>query len=130
MVLDTSAVLSVLFNEPEAEAIEAAIEADSVRLMSAASALEAAIVVEARYGEPGGRELDLLLHKTLTDLVSFDIAQVELARLAFRRYGKGRHPASLNFGDCFSYALSQRSGEPLLFTGDDFSRTDIAVAQT
>ena len=130
MVLDTSAVLSVLFDAPEAEAIEAAIEADSVRLMSAASALEAAIVVEARYGEPGGRELDLLLHKAKIDLVSFDIAQVELARQAYRRFGKGRHPAGLNFGDCFAYALSQRSGEPLLFTSDDFSRTDIAVVQT
>jgi len=129
MVLDTSAVLAILFNEPEAAAIETAIEADSVRLMSTASALEAAIVVEARYGEPGGRELDLLMHKAKIDLVSFDIAQVELARLAYRRFGKARHPAGLNFGDCFAYALSQRSGEPLLFTGDDFSRTDIAVAK-
>jgi len=128
MVLDTSAVLAILFDEPAAAAIETAIEADSVRLMSAASALEAAIVVEARYGEPGGRELDLLLHKAKIDLVSFDIAQFELARLAYRRFGKGRHPAGLNFGDCFAYALSQRSGEPLLFTGDDFSRTDIAGA--
>ena len=129
MVLDTSAVLAILFNEPEAAAIETAIEGDSVRLMSAASALEAAIVVEARYGEPGGRELDLLLHKARIDLVSFDSAQVELARHAYRRFGKGRHPAGLNFGDCFAYALSRRSGEPLLFTGDDFSRTDIAIAR-
>ncbi len=128
MVLDTSAVLAILFDEPAAAAIETAIEADSVRLMSAASALEAAIVVEARYGEPGGRELDLLLHKAKIDLVSFDIAQFELARLAHRRFGKGRHPASLNSGDCFASALSQRSGAPLLFTGDDFSRTDIARA--
>ena len=128
MVLDTSAVLAILFNEPEAAAMEAAIEADSVRLMSAASAFEAAIVVEVRYGEPGGRELDLLLHKAKVDLVSFDLAQIDLARLAYRRFGEGRHPASLNFGDCFAYALSRRSGEPLLFTGKDFSKTDIARA--
>jgi len=87
-------------------------------------------VGEARYGEPGGRELDLLLHKAKIDLVSFDIAQFELARLAYRRFGRGRHPAGLNFGDFFAYALSRRSGEPLLFTGDDFSRTDVAGAQT
>jgi len=126
MVLDTSAVLAILFNEPEATAVEAAIEADPVRLMSAVSALEAAIVVESRYGEPGGRELDLLLHRARIDMVSFDAAQIELARRAYRRFGKGRHPAGLNFGDCFAYALSQRSGEPLLFTGDDFARTDVA----
>jgi ribonuclease VapC len=127
MVLDTSAVLAVLFDEAEADKIEAAIEADPIRLMSTASALEVAIVVEARYGEPGGRELDLLLHRAGIDLVSFDLAQVELARRAYRRFGKGKHPAGLNFGDCFAYALSRRSGEPLLFTGGDFARTDVAI---
>jgi len=87
--------------------------------------LEAAIVVEARFGEAGGRELDILLHKAGIELVAFDAEQMELARHAYRRFGKGRHEASLNFGDCFAYALSRRSSEPLLFVGDDFGKTDI-----
>lgn len=127
MVIDTSAVLAILLNEPTAPAIEAAIEKDPVRLMAAPSALEAAIVVEARYGEAGGRELDLLLHKAGIELVPFDAEQTELARHAYRRFGKGRHAAALNFGDCFAYALSRRSAEPLLFVGNDFAQTDIAA---
>ncbi len=129
MVLDTSAVLAVLFDEPAAPSIEAAIEADAIRLMAAPSALEAAVVVEVRYGEAGGRELDLLLHKAGVEIVAFDREQMELARHAYRRFGKGRHQAALNFGDCFAYALSQRSGEPLLFVGDDFGKTDIVVVE-
>ncbi len=127
MVLDTSAVLAVMFDEPAAPSIEAAIENDPIRLMAAPSALEAAIVVEVRYGEAGGRELDLLMHKAGIELVPFDGKQMELARHAFRHFGKGRHAAGLNFGDCFAYALSRHSGEPLLFVGDDFSETDISV---
>jgi len=130
MVLDTSAVLAILFDEPEAEAIEAAIEEAPMRLMAAPSLLEAAIVAEARFGEPGGRELDLLVHKAKVDVVPFDADLAELARRAWRRYGKGRHPAGLNFGDCFAYALSRASGEALLFTGDDFARTDIVAAMS
>lgn len=125
MVIDTSAVLAILQNEPVAPALEAAIEEDPVRLMAAPSALEAAIVIEARYGESGGRELDLLLHKAGVELVSFDGDQMELARRAYRRFGKGHHEAGLNFGDCFSYALARRTGEALLYVGDDFGRTDI-----
>ena len=127
MVLDTSAVLAILFDESEAPSIEAAIENDPIRLMAAPSALEAAIVVEVRYGEAGGRELDLLFHKAGIELVAFDAEQMEIARHAYRRFGKGRHEAALNFGDCFAYALSRRSGEPLLFVGDDFDKTDVAV---
>jgi len=89
-------------------------ESDTTRLPSAASVLETSIVVEARYGEPGARELDLLLYKASIEIVSVTHDQVELARQVYRRYGKGRHPAGLNFGDCFSYALSKHSGEPLL----------------
>jgi ribonuclease VapC len=125
MVLDTSAILAILLNEPEIEAFSAAIEQDSVRLLSAASLVEAAMVVESRYGEKGGRELDLLLQTVGVEIVSLDTLQADMARHAFRTFGKGRHAAALNFGDCFSYALSQVSGEPLLFKGDDFSRTDI-----
>jgi ribonuclease VapC len=126
MVIDTSALLAVLFGEPEGEAFAGAIEADPKRLVSAVSALEAAIVVEARKGPAGGRELDLLLHRARVDIVAFGEAQVEIARDAWRRFGKGNHPASLNFGDCFSYALSKSSGEPLLFKGEDFSKTDVS----
>ena len=125
MVIDTTAVLALLLNEREADDIEIALDADPVRLMSAASALEAAIVIEARLGPAGGREFDLLVHKTAIEIVSVTSDQVEAARAAWRRFGRGRHEATLNFGDCFSYALAVTSGEPLLFTGDDFSKTDI-----
>ena len=125
MVLDTSALVAILLNEPESPVFRDAIEADAVRLLSAASLLETAIVIEARFGEPGGRELDLLVHKAAVQVVSVDVEQVENARHAFRNFGKGRHPAGLNYGDCFSYALSRVSGEPLLFKGEDFARTDV-----
>ena len=125
MVIDTSAILALLFNEPEADEIEIAIDEDPVRLMSAAAGLEAAIVVEARLGSAGGREFDLLLHKTRIDLVAVTREQMEVGRDAWRRFGRGHHEANLNFGDCFSYALAAVSGEPLLFKGDDFSKTDI-----
>lgn len=126
MVIDTSAVLAVLFDEPGAEAVEGAFENDPVRLISAATLLEAAIVVEARHGEPGGRELDLLLHRARVNTIPFDADQVDIAREAWRQYGKGRHPAGLNFGDCFALALAKQRGEPLLYVGDDFSRTGVA----
>ena len=129
MVIDTSALLAILFSEPEAASFAAAVEADPTRLMSSVSAFETAIVVEARKGPAGGRELDLALHQGQVDIVPFDRRQVETAREAYRRYGKGRHPAGLNFGDCCTYALAVTSGEPLLFKGSDFARTDIRQAQ-
>lgn len=125
MVLDTSAILAILFDEPERRTLTEAIEADPVRVISAASLLESALVVEARRGEPAGRELDLLLHRAGAETVSVTADHVEIARRAWRRYGKGRHPAGLSYGDCFSYALAKSCGEPLLFVGDDFARTDI-----
>lgn len=128
MVIDTSALVAMLRGEPEADALEAAVEADPVRMMSTASLLETAIVIESRLGEPGGRELDLWLHRAEVDLVPVDTEQAELARRAYRRYGKGRHPAGLNFGDCFSYALAVVGAEPLLFKGNDFALTDVAAA--
>jgi ribonuclease VapC len=127
MVIDTSALVAMLNDEPDAERFEAAVEADHVRLMSTASYLETAIVVETRFGEPGGRELDLWLHRAGVDLVGVDADQADAARAAYRLYGKGRHRAVLNYGDCFSYALAKVSGQPLLFKGDDFARTDIGV---
>jgi ribonuclease VapC len=118
----------MLTDEPEAARFETAVAADPVRLMSTASYLEAAIVIETRFGEPGGRELDLWLHRAGVDLVAVGVDQVEAARVAYRRFGKGRHRAGLNFGDCFAYALARASGQPLLFKGDDFTHTDIGVA--
>jgi ribonuclease VapC len=126
MVIDTSAVVAILFGEPEAEAFAEAIEQEAVRLISAASVLEAAIVVESELGDPGARELDLLLYKAGITIVPFSPEHLAAARHAFRVFGKGRHAAALNFGDCFSYALSKSTGEPLLFKGADFPRTDVA----
>ena len=114
MVIDTSALLAILFAEPEAEPFAAAIERDPTRLISSASALETAIVVETRKGPSGGRELDLALHQARIDIVPFDAGQVEAAREVYRRFGRGRHPAGLNLGDCCAYALAVASGEPLL----------------
>jgi ribonuclease VapC len=125
MVIDTSALLAILFKEPDCEQFMDALEADPVRLVSAVNTFETAIVVEARKREPGGREFDLLLHKTGTDVVPFSSEHFELARSAWRRFGKGNHPAALNFCDCCAYALSKASGEPLLFKGGDFPKTDV-----
>lgn len=126
MVIDTSALMAILLGEPEAKAIAAAIARDNNRMLSAFSFLEAGIVIEARKGESGGRELDLLLHHIQAEMISMNPEQAEIARKAWREYGKGRHPAALNIGDCCAYALAKVSGEPLLFKGEDFSKTDIA----
>lgn len=128
MVIDASAIAAIAFNEPEAAAFESRIADDPVRLISAATVLEAAMVIETRLGEAGGSELDLWLHKAGVDIVAVDAEQADLARRAWRRFGKGRHPAGLDYGDCFSYALAATTQEPLLFKGDDFSRTDIQPA--
>ena len=128
MVIDASALLAILLGEPEAERLATAIAADPTRLASAFTALEAGIVIEARKGDAGGRELDLLLHRSGVELVPLTASQHEIARHAWRRFGKGRHAAGLNIGDCCSFALARSSGEPLLFTGGDFAKTDIAAA--
>ncbi len=125
MVLDTSAILAILFDEPERRHFGELIEADGTRLISAATFLEAALVIETRRGEAAGRELDLFMHRAQISVVPVDAEQAEVARVAWRRYGKGRHAAGLNYGDCFSYALARVSGEPLLAKGDDFTQTDI-----
>ncbi len=125
MVLDTSAILAILFDEPERRHFNELIEADGTRLISAATFLEAALVIESRRGEAAGRELDLLMHRAQISVVPVDAEQAEVARVAWRRYGKGRHAPGLNYGDCFSYALARVSGEPLLAKGEDFAQTDI-----
>ena len=98
---------------------------DPVRLVSAASFLETSIVIEARHREAGALKLDSLIRKTKLEVVAVSAEQAEIARDAWRRFGKGRHPANLNFGDCFSYALAKDRGERLLFVGEDFSKTDL-----
>ena len=125
MVIDSSALIAILLKEAEALTFAEAIAADPRRLISAFSVLETSVVMETKKGEAGGRELDLLLHRAGIQTVSFDAEQAETARRAFRRFGKGRHAAGLNVGDCCSYALSQQSGQALLFKGDDFSKTDV-----
>src|ERR1700676_4226408 len=127
MVIDTSALAAVFFAEPERQTFLHAITAAGSRLLSAASMLETGIVLEARRGEAAGREFDLFVVRANLQIVSVDAEQAELARFAWRKYGKGRHPAALNFGDCFSYALAKSSGEPLLAKGTDFVATDIDV---
>ena len=128
MVIDTSAIIAILNLEPEATILTNAIASDSVRLRSMGTALELSIVVRARKQEAGIRELEFFLYKSAINLVSFDENQLKMARYAFEHYGKGRNPASLNFGDCFAYALSKTSGQPLLFKGNDFIQTDVVVA--
>ena len=129
MVIDTSALVAMLTDEPDAELFEARVADDPVRTMSTASYLETANVIESRFGDSGGRELDLWLHRASVSLVAVDADQAEVARAAYRQYGKGRHRAGLNYGDCFSYALAKVSGQLLLFKGDDFGHTDIVAAQ-
>jgi ribonuclease VapC len=129
MVVDSSALIAILLGEPEAEAFSQAIVSAPKRLVSAVSALEAAIVIHARKGRAGIRELDLLLDAARLTIVSLDTEQVYLARAAYEKFGKGHHPAALNFGDCCSYALACFAGEALLFKGNDFPRTDVAVAR-
>jgi ribonuclease VapC len=128
MVIDTSAIVAIALGEAEAADLERRIADDPIRLISAATVLETAIVIETKLGERGGAELDLWLHKANIDVVAVTAEHMDQARRAWRRYGKGRHPAALNFGDCFSYALALLTQEPLLFKGDDFSKTDIRVA--
>ncbi|SDX46701.1 type II toxin-antitoxin system VapC family toxin [Thiocapsa roseopersicina] len=128
MVIDPSALLAILQDEPERRAFNELIEAASQRRLSTASFVELSIVIEARRGAEGIRDLDLFLATAGTEFVAFDMAQARLAREGFRRFGKGRHPAGLNLGDCFSYALARALDEPLLFKGDDFPLTDVKLA--
>ncbi|MFL5255174.1 MAG: type II toxin-antitoxin system VapC family toxin [Rhodopila sp.] len=125
MVVDTSAIMAILFNEPERAAFRAAIENAPRRpLLSAMTLLEASIVAGGQRGEAMLAVLDALVDETM-EVVPLDEATVRVARDAFMRYGKGRHSAGLNFGDCASYALAKARGRPLLMKGNDFPQTDI-----
>ena len=125
MVIDTSAIVAILQNEPEQDAFIEAIESADICLISAASFIEASIVILTRYGMDGIHDFDLFMAKAGIEISSVDSDQANIARRAFRDFGRGRHPAELNFGDCFSYALAKSLGLPLLFKGNDFSKTDI-----
>lgn len=128
MVVDSSALLAVILGEPDAEGFREAIAGAAELKISTISVLEASLVLDARFGGGAVRELDLLLAAGGFQLVPFDAEQLRFARRAWRRFGRGNHPAALNMGDCASYALAKCAGEPLLFKGNDFARTDIAPA--
>jgi ribonuclease VapC len=128
MVLDSSAILAILLDEPERATFTRLVEEDQRRLVSAATLVEVSIVIESRKGEPGRQLLERFLDLTTAEIMPVTADHADLACDAFRRYGKGRHPAGLNFGDVFAYVLAKTAGEPLLFKGNDFTRTDIASA--
>ena len=128
MIVDTSAALAILLREPDAARFEEAIADAWPRRMSAVALLEATMVIEGRGGVGAGNDLDAFLARTRVELVPVTAEQADTARHAWRRFGKGNHPAALNFGDCFAYALAATTGEPLLFKGEDFALTDIEAA--
>jgi ribonuclease VapC len=126
MVIDTSALVAILLQEPEAEAMSRAIAGASTRRISAVNRLELSIVIESRKRDQGRADIEKLLAEAQIEIAAVTPDQAELAIEAYRNFGKGRHPAGLNIGDCFAYALAKATGEPLLFKGDDFRQTDIA----
>jgi ribonuclease VapC len=128
MVVDTSALAAILLGEADASAFAAAIEGATIRLMSAVTRVELSFVIEGKKGEAGRADLDRFLERADIEIVSVTPQHATLAVEAFRRFGKGRHRAGLNIGDCFSYALAVATGHPLLFKGDDFIHTDVRAA--
>jgi ribonuclease VapC len=128
MVIDTSALMAILLGEPDREEFISALERPGPKLLSAASWLEAAMVVESKKGPAGGRELELLLHRAQVDVVPMDAVIAEEARRIWRKFGKGNHPARLNYCDCCALGLAVVSGQPLLFKGDDFQRAGVENA--
>ena len=128
MIIDTSALIAVLFGEPDAEKFARAIIAADFRRVSAATFVEAAIVVEAQTKSTGSRQFDAFVRRAGITIEPLTEEQAHIARQAFIDFGKGRHRAALNFGDCFSYALSKATGEALLFKGEDFKRTGVTSA--
>lgn len=125
MVIDSSALIAILLGEPETRDFSIAIERDATRLVSAPSVLECHMRLHTIKGPAGVLALEALLNDIDADVRSADLSLVRIAGQAFEIYGRGRHKAALNFGDCFVYALAKQTGEPLLFNGDDFSKTDL-----
>ena len=128
MIVDTSAVIAILFEENEAELYHQAIAQAPRSRMSVANFLEAAMVLEGRSGLAAGRILNAYLDEARIVLEPVTVEQAYVARWAWRRFGRGNHPAALNYGDCFAYALAEVTREPLLFKGGDFALTDVVVA--
>ncbi len=128
MVIDSSALIAILRREPEEQAFRTAVKLASTRLLSASTRVETGIVALGLAGEVGLEQVDALLDTLRVETVLLSADHARLATDAFRHFGKGRHPAGLNFGDCFSYALAKATGEPLLFKGNDFAQTDIKRA--
>lgn len=129
MIIDTSALVAILRDEPEALSCARAIEGAAGRRVSAATFLEAALVIDASRDPIASRRFDDLFREAQISIVSVTESQARIAREAYRDFGKGSgHPAKLNFGDCFAYALAKLTGEPLLFKGDDFVHTDVTPA--
>jgi ribonuclease VapC len=128
MILDSSAVLTILFREPGFEAFEQVLADAPICRISAAGFVEVSIVLESRGGDAVIRQCDALFREARILIEPVTQEQALLARQGYSDYGKGRHPAGLNFGDCFSYALAKALGEPLLFKGDDFRQTDLQPA--
>lgn len=127
MVIDTSAVVAILEHEPERETFVAAIESADMRCMSVANFVELSITAQRRRGAAAVGMVEVFLSSAGIELVAVDIAQGQAASTAFSRFGKGRHRAGLNYGDCFAYALAKIRGEPLLCKGNDFVHTDLAL---
>jgi ribonuclease VapC len=129
VIIDTSAIIAILFNESDAEFFAQAITRADARRVSAATFVEASIVVDALTKGAGSRQLDAFFRRASITVEPVTEEHAQIARQAFSDYGKGRHSAGLNFGDCFSYALAKALGEPLLFKGKDFSKTDLVAAK-
>lgn len=127
MVIDTSSLVCIILGEPEAELYIGALASQPGNSISAVNWLEAMMVVNSRRGKEGTHELQALLNLARAEIAPVDARMAQLAFAAWLRFGKGRHPAALNFGDCFSYALATLRDEPLLFKGDDFSKTDLVT---
>ena len=128
MVIDSSALIAIIRHEPEREAFIKAISSADTRLVGAPTLMEAGMVALGRYGERALADVSEFCGKGAIETVAFEPDHLASALDAFRRFGKGRHPAGLNFGDCLSYALAKTTGEPLLFKGDDFAQTDVKAA--
>jgi ribonuclease VapC len=129
MVIDTSALIAILFQEPDAAVFSRAIASSTVRRISAGTMVEAGIVLDSKRGPGSEADLDDLIERSRLRIEPVTATQAQLARRAYRLFGKGNHPAGLNFGDCFAYALAKESGEPLLFKGNDFARTDVQAVR-
>lgn len=128
MIVDTSAIIAILFDEADTDRYDRAIVAAPVCRMSVANFLEATLVLEGREGVGAGHAFDAFVEEAEIELVPVTVEQAHAARRAWRRFGRGNHPAALNFGDCFAYALAEATSEPLLYKGEDFALTDIPAA--